>query len=45
MKLMSGLEVGPPRFPLKCLSKESVAQLGLDIEALNIDYAFKTFKA
>ena len=44
MRLMSGLEVGPPRFPLKTLSKESVDQLASDIESLNIDYAFKTNK-
>jgi hypothetical protein len=44
MKLMSGLEVGPPRFPLKTLSQESIQQMEKDIKALNIDFAFKTAK-
>jgi len=42
MKLMSGLEIGPPRFPIKKLSKESIEEMERDIKALNIDHAFKT---
>jgi hypothetical protein len=44
MRLMSGLNVGPPRFPLKRLSEEAVAAMEKDIQALGIDYAFETTK-
>ena len=41
MKLMTGLDLGPPRFPLKSLTQEEVKQMDKDIKALNIDHVYK----
>ena len=45
MRLLTGLEVGPPRFPLKTLAAESVAEMESDLRNLAVDFVFKTAAA
>ena len=44
MKLLTGLEVGPPRFPLKPMPQELVDEMERDLRDLGVDFVYKNAK-